>query len=74
MNKIFRDIRFKTNQSKSYLLMDLNRRSTKDVFEMKMKIQDKFLAEQCKENTGIDTKILEAQLNILRWVLNDTSI
>lgn len=69
MNKIFRDIRFRVNRAKSLSLM--SRRSTEEIFDMKNKIQELFLKADREEKP---TLVVKAQLDILKWVLNDTSI
>lgn len=52
--------------------MELRRRSTKDIFEMKNKIQNNYLKADREDK---DTFLLKAKLTTLEWVLgNDTSL
>lgn len=71
MNKFLKELRFKTNLARSYALMDINRRSVKEIFNMKTKVQEAYLKADREEKP---TVVLRTQLETLKWVLNDTSI
>lgn len=61
-------LRYKNNLSQSFILMDMMRRSTKEVFEMRVSIQGQLLKS---DREGKNTQLLQSNLDLLKWVLGE---